>query len=251
MVAVKGLYKAFKKNQVLKGVDLKAEKGQITAILGPSGSGKSTLLRCVNFLETPDAGTVEIDGLSVEVPGHRGKREILALRRRSAMVFQNFNLFNNKTVIENVMEALLVVKKLPPGEARAIALENLAKVGLTDKNDEYPAFLSGGQQQRVAIARALALNPRVILLDEPTSALDPELVGEVLACIRKIAAYGMTMLIVTHELSFAAEIADWVVFLDGGVVAEEGTPVEVFAHPKEERTRQFIGYLSREWVYTI
>jgi L-cystine transport system ATP-binding protein len=251
MVEVSGLKKSFGKNNVLKGIGLRAETGEIITILGPSGSGKSTLLRCINFLETPNEGTITIDGSTINAAAHRKRNEILDMRRRTAMVFQNYNLFKNKTVLENVMEALIVVKKMARGEAREIALRNLNRVGLTDKNDEYPNFLSGGQQQRVGIARALALNPSVILFDEPTSALDPELVGEVLACIKSIADKGITMIIVTHEISFAYEVADKVIFIDDGLVVEEGSPKDVFISPKEERTRQFLGRISREWTYTI
>jgi L-cystine transport system ATP-binding protein len=251
MVEVSGLKKSFGKNNVLKGIGLTAETGEIVTILGPSGSGKSTLLRCINFLETPNEGTITIDGSTINAADHRRRNEVLDMRRRTAMVFQNYNLFKNKTVLENVMEALIVVKKMPRSEAREIALRNLSKVGLTDKNDEYPNFLSGGQQQRVGIARALALNPSVILFDEPTSALDPELVGEVLTCIKGIADKGITMIIVTHEISFAYEVAGKVIFMDDGLVVEEGSPKDVFISPKEERTRQFLGRISREWAYTI
>jgi L-cystine transport system ATP-binding protein len=251
MLEVTELKKSFGKNKVLKGVSLKAEKGEIVTILGPSGSGKSTLLRCINFLETADEGIIHIDEDTINAGVHHKKSDILKMRRHTAMVFQNYNLFKNKTVVENVMEALIVVKKMSVNDALAIALKNLKKVGLTGKNDEYPSFLSGGQQQRVGIARALALNPSAILFDEPTSALDPELVGEVLSCMKDIATEGITMIVVTHEMSFAYDIADKVIFLDNGVIVEEGTPKDVFVHPKEERTKQFLERISREWTYTI
>lgn len=251
MVEVKGIKKSFGKNEVLKGIDFSAKKGEIVAILGPSGSGKSTLLRCINFLEIADAGFIRIGDKELDLSVHRKKNEILQLRRHTAMVFQNYNLFRNKTVLENVMESLIVVKKLPVNTAREIALQNLEKVGLTDKNDEYPSFLSGGQQQRVGIARALALNPDVILLDEPTSSLDPELVGGVLACMRSVAKEGITMIVVTHEISFAMDIANYVLFLDGGIIEEEGPPKDVLLNSKSERTKQFLERVTRKWYYSI
>ena len=251
MIEVKGIKKSFGKNEVLKGIDFSVKKGDIVTVLGPSGSGKSTLLRCINFLETADAGFIRIGDDELDLSVHRKKEEILRLRRHTAMVFQNYNLFQNKTVLHNVMEALIVVRKLPVDAARAIALQNLEKVGLTDKNDEYPSFLSGGQQQRVGIARALALNPDVILLDEPTSSLDPELVGGILECLKNIAKEGITMIVVTHEISFAMDIANHIIFLDGGLIEEEGQPKEVLLNPKSERTRQFLERVTRKWYYSI
>lgn len=239
MIKVKGLHKSFGKQEVLKGIDLQVEKGEVVVILGPSGSGKTTFLRSLNFLEQPDDGEITIGDTHVNCK-HITKKEILEIRRKTAMVFQLYNLFKNKTVLENVMEGLIVVKKIPKVEAEKISREFLDKVGLVDKYDAYPSQLSGGQQQRVGIARALALNPEVILFDEPTSALDPELVGEVLTVMKKVAKEGLTMIVVTHEISFARDIASRVIFIDGGVIVEQGTPKEVLFHPKEERTKQFL-----------
>ncbi|WP_426445947.1 amino acid ABC transporter ATP-binding protein [Paenibacillus sp. S-38] len=250
MIQLTNIRKSFGSQQVLQGIDLTVQKGDVVAILGPSGSGKTTLLRCINFLDKPDEGTVAIGGFGVDCRA-AGKKDILALRRRSAMVFQHYNLFKHKTVLENVMEGLTVVQKLPREEAKQRSLEVLEKVGLAHKTDAYPSALSGGQQQRVGIARALALNPEVILFDEPTSALDPELVGEVLAVIRRIAKEGVTMIIVTHEMAFAREAASHVVFMDGGVIVEQGAPDELFGRPKEERTKQFLGRFASEWSYAI
>lgn len=250
MIKLSGIQKSFGKQQVLRGIDLTVEQGDVVAILGPSGSGKTTLLRCINFLERPDAGEVAIDHFKVDC-AKASKQEIHELRRKTAMVFQNYNLFKHKTALENVMEGLLIVQKLPKSQARGLAVQALEKVGLGNKLDEYPSRLSGGQQQRVGIARALALNPEVILFDEPTSALDPELVGEVLAVIRKIAREGITMIIVTHEMAFARDVASHVVFMDDGVVVEEGAPHHLFGHPKEERTQQFLKRSIQEWSYSI
>lgn len=250
MIEIRNLKKEFKNNQVLKGIDLEVEKGDVLVIVGPSGSGKTTLLRCINYLERPDEGDITIDGWSVR-SGKTTKKDILALRRKTAMVFQHYNLFNNKTVLENVMEGLIVAKKLPKDTARAVSAELLEKVGLKDKINDYPAQLSGGQQQRVGIARGLALNPSVILFDEPTSALDPEMVDEVLAIIKAIAKEGITMVVVTHEIEFARDIATRVVFMDEGVIVEQGTPQEVLIHPKQERTKQFLRRIRREPEFTI
>jgi L-cystine transport system ATP-binding protein len=247
---VKGVRKSFGKNEVLKGVDLDVKKGEVVVILGPSGSGKTTLLRCVNFLETADDGELTIGDLTVRL-GRAHRKDILRVRRRTAMVFQNYNLFNNRNALENVMEGLVTARKIPAAEARERAARELDKVGLKDKYDSYPSQLSGGQQQRVAIARAVALNPEVILFDEPTSALDPELVGEVLAVMRDIAREGSTMIVVTHEMSFAHDIADHVVFMDGGAVVEEGKPREIFRSPKEQRTRQFLDRILLKYDYSI
>lgn len=250
MIQLKQIKKAFGKQEVLKGIDLTVKKGQVIAILGPSGSGKTTLLRCINFLEHADEGQISIDELSVNC-NKANKKDILAVRRNTSMVFQQYNLFRHKTVIDNIMEGLVIVQKKSKTDARKIAEEMLAKVGLEHKADAYPAQLSGGQQQRVGIARAMALNPKVILFDEPTSALDPELVGEVLAVIKKIADEGITMIVVTHEMQFAQEVADHVVFMDGGVIVEQGDPQQFFRYPKEERTKQFLKRMSSEWAFEI
>ena len=239
MITVSGAYKAFGKTEVLKGVDLHVGRGEVVVILGPSGSGKTTLLRCMNFLERADAGEIAIDGNRVDFR-RATSRQIAAIRRQTAMVFQTYNLFNNKTALGNVMEGLVTARKMPKAQAAAISSAVLGKVGLSDKLASYPSQLSGGQQQRVGIARALALNPAVILFDEPTSSLDSELVGEVLAVIKAVAREGITMVVVTHELAFALEVANRVVFMDGGVVVEEGDPRTILTRPREERTRQFL-----------
>ena len=238
-----GIKKNFGKNEILKGVDLEVEKGDIVVILGPSGAGKTTFLRCLNFLEKPNKGLVTIDGLTVDA-AHASKKEILALRRKTAMVFQQYNLFKNKTSVENITEGLIQVQKVPKQEAIKIAKEHLDKVGLSEK-------MSGGQQQRVGIARALALRPEVILFDEPTSALDPELVGDVLSVMKKVGKTGITMIVVTHEIQFAMDIATKVVVMDNGVVIEAGTPKQIFSNAKEERTRQFLKKIVPEYSYVI
>lgn len=250
MIHLKNIRKSFGDNHVLRGIDITVKKGEVMVVLGPSGSGKTTMLRCINFLEHADAGTINISDLSVECRS-ASKADILSMRRKTAMVFQHYNLFNNKTVVQNVMEGLVVVKKMKAPEAREISMNFLDRVGLADKADVYPSRLSGGQQQRVGIARALALNPEVILFDEPTSALDPELVGEVLDVIKMVAQAGITMIVVTHEMQFAREVSNHVVFMDGGVVVEEGRPDEIFGHPKEERTRQFLNRLNYDLVANI
>ncbi len=214
-------------------------------ILGPSGSGKTTLLRCLNFLERADAGQLTLGGIRVDFQTAT-KKDILAVREKTAFVFQNYALFQNKTVIQNVMEGLMTGRKIPKNQARVTAEEVLTKVGLGDRLDYYPSQLSGGQQQRKGIARAMALNPDVILFDEPTSALDPELIGEVLAIMKQVAQEGATMIVVTHEISFAREVGTHVIFMDGGVIVEEGTPEEIFDHPKNERTRQFLQRILKE-----
>ncbi len=241
---MRGLHKAFGDQQVLRGIDFTAEEGTATALLGPSGSGKTTVLRSLNVLETPDAGTIRIADASVDfnsLPEDKKlrRREIAALRARSGMVFQSHNLFPHKTVLENLLEGPVQVQGRDPDEATAEARRLLEQVGLTGREDTYPAQLSGGQQQRVGIARALALKPQVVLLDEPTSALDPELVGEVLAVIRDLAREGWTLAIVTHEIRFARDVADQVLFLDEGVIAEQGG-AEVLTDPQQERTKQFL-----------
>lgn len=251
MLEIRNVHKSFGNNKILKGVDLKVDKGDVVVILGPSGSGKTTLLRCINFLERADQGTATFDDMTVDLHS-ANKKEVLAVRKRSAFVFQNYNLFNNKTAIENVAEGLTIGRKIPKEEAYKISREALDKVGLSDKYDSYPSQLSGGQQQRVGIARAVALNPDVILFDEPTSALDPELVGEVLEVMKGIAREGTTMIVVTHEMGFAKDVAKKVIFMDGGNIVEEGTPHDIFVTPKEERTRKFLRrVLPGEYDYEI
>ncbi|CAL9393833.1 L-cystine import ATP-binding protein TcyC [Actinosynnema sp. ALI-1.44] len=246
MVRLRGIHKSFGAHEVLRGVDLDVPAGSVVVVLGPSGSGKSTLLRTINHLEKVDRGYVSIDGSLV---GYRRvgdrlhelrEREILKQRTEVGFVFQDFNLFPHLTVLENVVEAPVSAQRRPVAQARVAARALLARVGLADKEDAYPRHLSGGQQQRVAIARALALRPKVLLFDEPTSALDPELVGEVLDVIKDLARSGTTMVVVTHEVGFAREVADTVVFLDGGVVVEQGPPGEVLDNPRHARTRSFL-----------
>ena len=239
MIRIRGLKKTFGANQVLDGVDLDVEQGEVVTLIGPSGAGKTTLLRSLNWLEEPDAGTIDIDGASV-CARSATRRQISALRGKTAMVFQHYNLFNNRTALENVTEGLCCVKRMPKKAARERGLELLNRVGLLDKADQYPSRLSGGQQQRVGIARALAVEPKVILFDEPTSALDPEWVGEVLAVMNRIAREGMTMIVVSHEMRFVRSVASRVVLLDEGVILEQGTPDALFNHPRHPRTRQFL-----------
>ena len=236
MISIRGLHKHFGDLEVLKGIDLEVHRGEKVVILGPSGSGKSTMLRCINALEDPDKGTITVDG--IEVTSRR--TNINKLREHLGMVFQRFNLWPHKTVLENVMLGQMVVSGKDKEAARKKAIETLTRVGLAAKADDYPVRLSGGQQQRVGIARALAMDPKAILFDEPTSALDPELVGEVLAVMKSLADEGMTMVVVTHEIGFAREVADHAVFMDGGVIVEQGHPSEVLVNPKEERTRAFL-----------
>ncbi|MBT2340105.1 MULTISPECIES: L-cystine ABC transporter ATP-binding protein TcyN [Pseudomonas] len=242
MIVVEKLTKQFKGQVVLNGIDLKIEEGEVVAIIGPSGSGKTTFLRCLNFLEEPSSGRIKVG--DIEIDGSRPLNQqqglVRRLRQQVGFVFQNFNLFPHRTALENVTEGPLVVKKTPRADAEALGRKLLAKVGLAGKEDAYPRRLSGGQQQRVAIARALAMEPAVILFDEPTSALDPELVGEVLATIRGLAEEKRTMVIVTHEMGFARDVANRVVFFDKGVIVEQGEAKALFAAPKEERTRQFL-----------
>ncbi len=242
LVEVHGLAKSFGDLHVLRGIDLRVERGSVTVLIGPSGSGKTTLLRCLNSLEVPDAGTVRVDDVALDLDGPRRPTpgELRRLRATSGMVFQSHQLFPHRTALENVTEGPLYAQRRPRAEVTAQARGLLAKVGLADKADAYPHELSGGQQQRVGIARALALRPRLLLFDEPTSALDPETVGEVLSVMRDLAAEGWTMVVVTHEIRFARQVADHVVFMDGGVVVEEGRPGEVLGDPRQERTRRFL-----------
>nr|WP_314491257.1 L-cystine ABC transporter ATP-binding protein TcyN [uncultured Pseudomonas sp.] len=242
MIVVEGLTKRFNGQTVLDRIDLRVEAGEVVAIIGPSGSGKTTFLRCLNLLETPDAGKVRIGDIGIDADRSLGnqQRAIRQLRQQAGFVFQNFNLFPHRTALENVIEGPVVVKKVPRDKALALGRALLAKVGLAGKEDAYPRRLSGGQQQRVAIARALAMEPEVMLFDEPTSALDPELVGEVLATIRGLAQEQRTLIIVTHEMSFARDVANRVVFFDQGVIVEQGEAKALFANPQQARTQQFL-----------
>ncbi|MFD2793924.1 amino acid ABC transporter ATP-binding protein [Promicromonospora vindobonensis] len=257
LLTARNIQKSFGANHVLRGVDLEVQRGEVVALIGPSGSGKTTVLRSLNGLETPDAGVLELDGGPVvdfgaqtaartgawagrRAGARRAKTDRAALRDRSAMVFQHHNLFPHRTVLDNVIEGPTQVQRVPRATAIGRAEELLARVGLSDKRDAYPHELSGGQQQRVGIVRALALVPDLLLFDEPTSALDPELVGEVLTVMKELADEGWTMVVVTHELQFARQVADEVLFLDGGVVVERGAPAQIFSHPTEERTHRFL-----------
>ena len=235
-IEVRDLHKSFGQNAVLTGIDFHVDEGEVVCVIGPSGSGKSTLLRCVNRLEDPDSGQILIEGVDVTDP----ETDLDKVRARVGMVFQQFNLFPHMTVLDNLVVAQRKVLKRKKGEAVETARRTLEKVGLAEKEKAYPDHLSGGQQQRVAIARALSMNPDMMLFDEPTSALDPELVGDVLAVMRDLANEGMTMMVVTHEMGFAREVGDKLVFMDGGVIVEEGDPAEVLAHPQHERTQGFL-----------
>ncbi|WP_049520954.1 amino acid ABC transporter ATP-binding protein, partial [Streptococcus parasanguinis] len=241
------LSKTFSGQKVLNNLSLEIQKGEVVALIGSSGAGKSTFLRSLNYLEAPDSGRIKIDDFEVDFE-HITQDQILTLRRKLAMVFQQFNLFGRKTALENVKEGLIVVKGLSDQEATKIAREELAKVGLSDRENHYPRHLSGGQKQRVALARALAMKPEVLLLDEPTSALDPELVGEVEKSIANAAKSGQTMVLVSHDMSFVAQVADKVLFLDKGRIIESGTPEEIMQHPKEERTKEFFASYKRTYV---
>lgn len=239
MLEIRNLRKAFGPLQVLKGIDLDVNKGDVVAILGSSGSGKTTMLRCLNFLERADAGTMDFDGRRIEL--HRATHaEINALRRRTGFVFQNYNLFANKTALQNVTEGLIISRKMPRRTAEELAHAQLVKVGMDDRADYYPSQLSGGQQQRVAIARAMAADPEILYFDEPTSALDPELTGEVLAVMRQLAREGRTMLVVTHEMDFARHVANRVVFMEQGVIVEQNTAEAFFNDPQQPRTQEFL-----------
>ncbi len=250
MLKITNIHKKYKTTEVLKGVDIQVGKGDVVVILGPSGSGKTTLLRCLNFLEHADQGEMEfgVDRLQLATAS---AREIAKVRKKTAFVFQNYNLFQNKTVLENVTAGLILGRGIKRLEAEAIARRALAKVGLSDRETYYPLQLSGGQQQRVGIARAIAVNPDVILFDEPTSALDPELVSEVLEIIRQLAREGTTMVIVTHEMTFAADVATHVIFMAEGNIVEQGLPKDIFLHPQQERTRKFLRRILPQVEYNI
>lgn len=247
IVRVEGLHKFFGRLHVLRGIDFTVNPAEVICIIGPSGSGKSTMLRCLNFLEQPDAGTIEIDGIEIKAPvqNRSQRQQVTKLRLQTGMVFQQFNLFPHMTVLDNVIEGPVTVKGMAKSKATEIGMNFLVKVGLADKRDEFPARLSGGQQQRVAIARAMAMQPKVMLFDEPTSALDPELIGEVLEVMQQLVQEGMTMLTVTHEMGFAKEFADKVIFMDGGRIVETAAPRQLFEQPQDPRTQAFLGALNR------
>lgn len=246
MINIKNLHKSFGSNEILKGINLKIEKGETAVIIGPSGSGKTTLLRCINLLETPNAGSITIGKSELEFGGDRkvSKNDMLTLRKHTGMVFQGFHLFPHMTAIENIIEGQITVLKRSKEEAREKGVKLLSKVGLSEKSEEYPHQLSGGQQQRVAIARAMAMEPEVLLFDEPTSALDPELAAEVLKVMKDLAHEGMTMVVVTHKMSFAKEAAHKVVFMDHGLIVEGGTPKQVFQNTNNERLKQFLSIVD-------
>ena len=239
LLEVKDIHKSFSGVTILNGVDITVDRGDVIAILGPSGSGKTTLLRCINFLETADSGTMRFGGKTYEL-AHTDKREIAELRKHTGFVFQNYNLFANKTALQNVTLGLTSARKMARDKAEVIGMEMLKRVGMESRASYYPSQLSGGQQQRVAIARALAADPEIIYFDEPTSALDPELIGEVLSVMRDLAASGRTMVVVTHEMSFARDVSSHVIFMEKGKIVEEGPSKEFFDHPKEARTREFL-----------
>ena len=239
VLEIKDIHKSFGGNTVLDGVDLTVNKGDVIAILGPSGSGKTTLLRCINYLETADSGTITFDGVSHDL-ARTDKKTIAAIRKKTGFVFQNYNLFLNKTALQNVTIGLTVVRKMKKAEAEEVGMKMLKRVDMDRFANQYPSQLSGGQQQRVAIARALAADPEIIYFDEPTSALDPELIGEVLSVMRKLAEEGMTMIVVTHEMGFAKDVSSHVIFMEGGHIIEEGPSKEFFESPKQERTREFL-----------
>lgn len=247
MIKISQLSKEFSGQKVLDGIDIDINKGEVIALVGASGAGKSTILRSLNYLEEADSGIIEIDDFKVDFTSI-SKEEVLALRRKLAMVFQQFNLFERRTALENVKEGLKVVKKLSDEEATIIAKQELAKVGLSDRENHYPRHLSGGQKQRVALARALAMKPDVLLLDEPTSALDPELVGEVEKSIADAAKSGQTMILVSHDMNFVYQVADKVLFLEKGHILEQGSPEEIFKHPKEERTKEFFASYNKTYI---
>ncbi|VEF49521.1 amino acid ABC transporter ATP-binding protein [Bacillus freudenreichii] len=251
VIKLQNIKKSFNDNVVLKDISFTVEKSEVVVIMGPSGSGKSTLLRCITFLEEPDRGIIRLGDKEVEagLPLNKQRKKVIReLRQNTGFVFQQFNLFPHRTALENVMEGPMIIKKMDREEAREKAVTLLTKVGLADRMDHYPAQLSGGQQQRVAIARALSMEPMVMLYDEPTSALDPELVREVLLVMKELAKEGMTMVVVTHEMSFARDVADRVVFMDDGVIIEEGAAADIFKNPKEERTKKFLRDVSEEGI---
>lgn len=240
MIKVEHLSKSFNGVPVFENLNFQAKKGEVVSIIGPSGTGKSTFLRCINFLETPDKGTIEIDGLKVDAEQFTEK-SAKAIRLKTSMVFQNYSLFKNKTALENIMIPLVLVRKMESNDAKRLAMDYLQQVGLLEKKDAYPSRLSGGQQQRIGIARAMAVNPKVMLLDEPTSSLDPELVGGVLEILKKVTnKHSYTTLVVTHEMKFARDVSDRVIFMDKGNIVEEGSPEEIFTNPKNTRTREFL-----------
>ena len=247
MLEVKNIHKKFGSNEVLKGVDFKVEKGSVIAILGNSGSGKTTLLRCISFLEQADKGEITFDDFHKDITAFTNK-EIRQLRMKMGFVFQGYNLFRNKTALENVLEGLTVARKISADEAKKTAMEMLEKVGMADRANFYPDQLSGGQQQRIAIARAIAYNPEVVLFDEPTSALDPRLTREVLDVMKKLASEGTTMVVVTHEMDFAKKVANWVVYMEAGVIVEEAPSQEFFSHPKSEKTMAFLHMTTSDFV---
>lgn len=242
MLKIEHLSKSFGEKKILEDINIEIDSGEIVSIIGPSGTGKTTLLRCINYLERPDQGVISIDDKSVDAKSASSK-DIHQLVLKSGMVFQSYNLFNNKTVLENVVEAQVVVKKKKKSDAIETAIQKLTEVGMLDWKDSYPSQISGGQQQRVALARATAMEPSILLLDEPTSALDPELTRDVLGAIKVIAQEGISMLIVTHEIEFARELSDRIIFMDGGTIVEQGSPEDIFYHPKEKRTKEFVEFL--------
>lgn len=250
MLEAKHISKTFGDHQVLVDVNLTVEQGDVVVILGPSGSGKTTFLRCLNHLEKADSGQLSLAGASYDL-ANLSKKDILDIRKKTAFVFQHYNLFANKTALENILEGLVIARKVPKDQALAIAQSALEKVGLLSYQDYYPSQLSGGQQQRIGLARAISVKPEVILLDEPTSALDPELVGDVLDVMKQLAQEGTTMVVVTHEMGFARDVANHVVFMDGGQVVEEGQPEEIFTRPKEKRTQQFLARLLSDASYDL
>lgn len=250
MLEAKHISKTFGERQVLMDVNLKVEQGDVVVILGPSGSGKTTFLRCLNHLEKADSGQLTLANQEYDL-AKLSKKDVLDIRKKTAFVFQHYNLFANKTALENILEGLVIARKIPKAEALEIAESALEKVGLLDYKDYYPSQLSGGQQQRIGLARAIAVKPEVILLDEPTSALDPELVGDVLNVMKQLAKEGTTMVVVTHEMGFARDVANHVVFMDGGHVIEEGHPEEIFTRPKEKRTQQFLARLLSDASYDL
>lgn len=246
MLKVRNIHKYFDGSHILKGIDLQVEKGDVIAIIGPSGSGKTTLLRCMNFLEKADEGTMVFDNKEIDFSKKISKNDIAEIRKRTAFVFQSYNLFFNKTALQNVTEGLIVARKVDKETANKKAMKLLEKVGLADRADYYPSQLSGGQQQRVAIARALATDPEIIYFDEPTSALDPELINEVLNVMKQLADEGMTMIVVTHEMNFAKEVSKRTIFMDDGIIVEEGESKQLFDHPQQERTKAFLKLLEKE-----